>query len=296
MQVQEKWINDFISLGKEVVTKENGKDTKVRPDTKTSIAIGKVFQLEEKGKNNLKAVVRVSGAKYDFSGFLNDNSPVSDLIKQAKEMDVAIAVRFEKKRKKGVSLTTSIEDLARDASTAKDNIVNIVAGVYNFSTKAWILTDDAVSNPEEDPEYVSAGLNSATYDTDNFFSGPKSTAPRIETGDADWKANHLLSMYNFGAEHNSENNIGLEQKTIKVLAIYMLRACDQLQMKIYEVGEPNYNNYSHTKARGMLFSWMKLNPLSAEIMSKKGGFNEWITRFLDESTELWEWAKEEANK
>lgn len=292
MQVQEKWINDFISLGKEVDFEGN----KVRPETKTSIAIGRLSQLGEAGKNNLKAVVKVAGAKYDFSGFLNDNSPVAGVMKEAKEKDVPIAVRFEKKRKKDVSPATPIDELIVNASVAKENIVNIVAGVYNFSTETWILTDDAVSNPKEDPDYVSAGLSSASYSTENFFSGPKSTAPRIATTDLDWKANHLISMYNYGAEHNLDNQIGLESKALKILAVYMLKASDQLQMKIHDISEPNYNDYSHTKARGMLFSWMKINPLSKDIMTLKGGFSDWITRFIDESTELWEWAKEEANK
>ena len=294
MQIQEKWINDFTSLGREVPT-ENGV---VRPETRTSIAIGRVLQLNEAGKNNLKLTVKVPGAKFDFSGFLNDNSPVAELLKEAKEKDLPIAARFEKKRKKDVDPSTPIADLTVDAFTAKENIVNIVAGIYNFNNSTWLLTEDAVSNPDEDPEYVSTALTSAAYSTENFFSSPSvtTTAPKISTTDADWKANHLISMYNFGAEHNFENEIGLEPKAIKVLATYMLRACDQLQMKIYQIQTPNYIDYSHTKARGMLFSWMKINPLSKEIMSRKGGFNEWITKFLDESTELWEWAKDEAEK
>lgn len=287
MQIQEKWLNDFTSLGREVPSK----DGPVRPETRTSIAIGRVTQLSEVNKNNLKLTVKVSGAKYDFSGFLNDNSPVAELLKQAKEKDTPIGVRFEKKRKKDVDPTVSIEELTKDAFTAKENIVNIVAGVYNFNTSTWILTDDAISNPDEDPDYVAGALNSAAYSTANFFGSSQS---KISTTEADWKANHLISMYNFGAEHNVEHEIGLESKAIKVLATYMLRACDQLQMKIYQLEAPNYADYSHTKSRGMLFSWMKINPLSAEIMSRKGGFNEWITKFLDEGTELWEWARTES--
>lgn len=289
MQIQEKWISDYTLLGKEVII--NG--VSVRPETKTSIAIGKVFALEEAGKNNLKAVVKVSGAKYNFTGFLNDNNPVAELIKKAKEEDLVIAVRFEKKRKKNVDPAIPIEELLVNASVAKDNIVNIVAGIYSFNTNEWLLTDDAVSDPAEDPSSVMNVLNSVCYNTNDFFSRPVSYVDKVTT-DNDWKANHLISMYNFGAEHNLENDIGLEVNALKALATYMLKACDQLQMQIYELQSPNYNDYSHTKARGMLFSWMKLNPLSKEIMSKKGGFNEWITRFLNESLDLWKWAKSES--
>jgi hypothetical protein len=67
-------------------------------------------------------------------------------------------------------------------------------------------------------------------------------------------------------------------------------------MRANGINEPNYNDYSHTKARGMLFSWMRINPLTKEIMTTKGGFNDWITRFLNDGVAIWEWAKAEVEK
>lgn len=293
-ELKEKWIPDFIALGAEV--EHNG--VKVRPETTTSIAIGKISRLDEVGKNNLKLTLKVSGAKYDFSGFLNDNTPVAGLLKQAKEEDLVICARFEKKRKKGVDPTLPIADITVDASTAKDNIVKVVSGVYNFNTEEWILTDDAVSNPAEDPANVKTELDNASYSTEGFFSSTStsSSAPKVPTTDVDRKANHLISMYSYASEHNQENKLDFDDNALKILASYMLTACDQLQMKSYSLEAPNYSDYSHTKARGMLFSWMKLNPLSKEIMTTKGAFNTWITRFLTESSDIWAWAKSEAEK
>ena len=289
-ELKEKWINDFTSLGAEV---EVGGE-KVRPDTKTSIAIGKIFSMEEVGRNNLKAVLKVPGAKYDFSGFMNDNNPVADLLKQAKELDAPIAVRFEKKRKKDADPKATMAELTVDSNTARDNIVNIVAGVYNYSTKEWILTDDAVSNPAEDPAHVVQELEAASYSTANFFDSER--PKKIVTTDKDQKVNHLISMYNFAAEHNLENEIGLKDEFLRILAGLMLKACDQLQMKMKNLDAPNYSDYSHTKARGMLFSWMRVNPLTQETITKKGAFNEWINQFLTENQELYEWAQAEVDK
>lgn len=289
-ELKEKWINDFTSLGAEV---EVGGE-KVRPDTKTSIAIGRIFSIEEVGRNNLKTVLKVPGAKYDFSGFLNDNNPVADLLKQAKELDAPIAVRFEKKRKKDAAPKATMAELTVDSNTARDNIVNIVAGVYNYSTKEWILTDDAVSNPAEDPAHVVQELEAASYSTANFFDSER--PKKIVTTDKDQKVNHLISMYNFAAEHNLENEIGLKDEFLRILAGLMLKACDQLQMKMKNLDAPNYSDYSHTKARGMLFSWMRVNPLTQETITKKGAFNEWINQFLTENQELYEWAQAEVDK
>lgn len=289
-ELKEKWINDFTSLGAEV---EVGGE-KIRPDTRTSIAIGKVFSIEEVGRNNFKVVLKVTGAKYDFSGFMNNNNPVEELLKQAKELDAPIAVRFEKKRKKDADPKATITELTVDSATARDNIVNIVAGVYNYSTKEWILTDDAVSNPAEDPAHVIQELESASYSTANFFDSDK--PKRIVTTDKDQKVNHLISMYNFAAEHNLENEIGLKDEFLRILAGLMLKACDQLQMRMKNLDAPNYSDYSHTKARGMLFSWMRVNPLTQDTITKKGAFNEWINQFLTENQELYEWAQAEVDK
>lgn len=288
-ELREKWIKGFVSLGPEI--EHNGQ--KIRPNTTTSVVIGKVVRLDEAGKNNLKATIKVPTAKYDFSGFLNDNTPVSNLLKQAKEKDVPICVRIERKRKKNADPTADIADLTKTPELGRENVVWIVAGVFNFSTSEWILTDDAVSNPEEDPDYVMKEIKSASYSTSGFF---QSDAPRLQTTDKDWKANHLISMFAYASEHNLENEIGLNTEQLKILAIYMLKAVDQLQMKAKGIEVSNYNDYSHTKARGMLFSWMRLNPLSKDIMTQKGAFNQWISRFLEENLEIWNWANIEANK
>lgn len=288
-ELKEKWLKEFVSLGKEVEHEGN----RIRPNTRTSVVIGKVYKLEEAGKNNLKCVVKVAGAKFDFSGFINENSPVTALLKQAKDKDVPICVRFERKRKKNANPLADIMDLTKDASTAKDNVVWITAGVYNYGDSSWILSDDAVSNPAEDPSYVKSEIENSSYSTEGFFEAPKA---KLKTTDKDWKISHLVSMYTYASEHNIDNEIGLNQEELKIVSIYMLKACDQLQMKTKQIQEPNYNDYSHTKARGMLFSWMRVNPLSREIMDQKGGFTSWISKFLNDSLGIWAWATEQADK
>lgn len=290
-ELKEKWLKEFISLGAEV----EHKGKKVRPNTRTSVVIGKVDRVDEAGKNNLKATVKVPGAKFPFAGFLNDNTPVANLIKEAKEKDVPVCARFERKRKKDVDPNVDIMEITKTSDIARDNIIWILAGVFNFGNSEWILTDDAVSNPEEDPDFVLTEIKQSSYSTSGFFESESDT-PSIKSTDKDWKVNHLVSMYTYGSEHNLDNEIGLKPAELKILSTYMLKACDELQMKAKDIEVVNYNDYSHTKARGMLFSWMRINPLSREIMSAKGGFNGWITRFLEESLAIWSWAVEEANK
>lgn len=288
-EIKEKWIKGFISLGREI--EHNG--NKIRPNTTTQVVIGKVARLDDNGNNNMKATVKVPGAKFDYSGYLNENTPVGSLLKEVKEKDLPVCIRLERKRKKNADPMADIKDLIVSSDVARDNIVWIVAGVYNFGTEEWILTDDAVSNPTEDPDYVNIEIKSASYSTEGFFA---STSPKLQTTDSDLKANHLLSMYAYASDHNLENEINLNEKEVKILATFMLKACDQLQMKVKGIETPNYNDYSHTKARGALFSWMRTNPLSREIMDTKGGFTEWLNKFLSDYLDVWNWANEEALK
>ena len=287
--LQEKWLDDFVALGPSIV--HNGE--KIRPETRVSIAIGKVKALDESGKNNLRAQVVVSGAKFPFAGFLNGNSPVANLLVEAKEKDAVVAVRFERKRKKDIDPSTPIMELTANASVAKDNIVWIVAGVYNFNAKEWIMTDDAVSNPAEDDAGVAAELGKASYSTEGFFETPKA---KVSTSENDWKINHLVSMFTYASEHSFDNELELEVKMLRFLSKHMLNAVDQLQIKMKGLEEPNYSDYSHTKARGMLFSWMRVNPLSKETMSSKEAFQAWLIKFANDNEELWQWATAEVSK
>lgn len=286
-ELKEKWIKEFISLGPAV--NHNGET--IRPNTTTSVVVGKVARLDDQGNNNLKCVVKVPGAKYDFSGFLNGNTPVSSLITECKEKDVPLCVRFERKRKKTADPSIDIKELTKSSDVARDNIVWIVAGVFNYGTEEWILTDDAVSNPEEDPDYVVREVKNASYSTEGFFEDNK--APKLQTTDLDWKVNHLLSMYNYAKEHSVENGLNFNENELRIIASYMLKSCDVLQMKVKSIPSPLYNDYSHTKARGLMFSWMKANKLSREIIQGKGEFNAWISRFLEESISTWSWANSE---
>lgn len=290
IQIKEMWLRDFSALGPEVEV-----DGEIlRPNTKVSIAVGKVFALEDKGNGNLRVILKVSGAKYDFSGFINSDDVVAKLLAQAQEKDMPIAVRFEKKRKRSADPRADIDDLTVDQNTARDNIVNVVAGAYNFNDKSWVMSDEAVSNPAEDPSNVEMELQKAVYDTSNFFSSPGGQSKprvRVQNG-ADDKANQLLSMYVHANELNVEQEIGLDANGVRHLAKYLLRAADMLQMAVYGLDEPAYNDYSHTKARMMLFSWLRVHPLNLDIM--KNSFNDWLNTFVKVNTETWRWAIQES--
>ena len=41
---------------------------------------------------------------------------------------------------------------------------------------------------------------------------------------------------------------------------------------------------------------MRVNPLTKEVMSSKADFTAWITKFLEDSLEVWEWATTEVEK
>lgn len=284
MELKEKWIGYYLTHGEAV----NVGGEEVFPESHTQIAIGKVKTYDEQGNNNVRVVVEVAGATYDFPGYINSGDPVANLLKQAKDEDHVICVRFEKKRKKDVDPKATIASITKDANTAKKNIVNIIAGVYNFNESSWVLSNEAVSNPANDPESVQTELDTAQINTKNFFGGP--ATPSVQA-DIDEKANQLIELYNFASKHNAEQGLDLKVKALKSLATNLLLAVDKLQVGVYELESANYSDLSHAKAKELLFAWVQVNPITTELLDKKGGFSEWVNSFLSESTDIWTWAR-----
>lgn len=280
MTTLKEWrVGQFTGLGREV-DHEGGK---VRPEVAVSIASGKVSNIDLKNADNANITFNVTGAKYGYGGFINTSDPVFNLLKQAHENDTVICVRFEKKRKKNVSPITPIEELTKDMSTAKDNISRVIAGAYNVNTNSWILTRDAQSNPMEDPSEIAVELQKIQYDTSSFFAKPTAKVQ----GQADDKANILVSMYFFIREREAKHGFELNEDQRRKLSLMLLAAADRLQTTVYNLDAPNYRDYSHTRARYILFSYEEINPLNLEAIKN---FKVWAQSFVEQNVDMWRWA------
>ena len=63
---------------------------------------------------------------------------------------------------------------------------------------------------------------------------------------------------------------------------------DEIQMRIYQLSEPDYTADSHVKARYLLYSYVeKIDPLTRENLSN---FKAWRDKVIEDSISLWTWA------
>lgn len=281
-KLKEMMVGAFTGLGAEV----DWNDSKVRPEVAVSVAIGVVEEFRDTGKDLARVRMEVAGAKYSYDGYIRTDEVVAKLIQKAMEDKTPIALRFEKKRKKDVDPTLPIAEISATVDIARENIIKVVVGAYNVNSEEWVLTGEAQTDVNEDPSFVVAKIKSAVnQDVSDFFAASKKKLQHY----GDDKANHLISMYYAVREKEAESDgeLSLNMKQRVFLAEALLSAVDKLQMIVYNSDEPNYRDYSHTRARFMLFQWLNLNPLTKDAIK---GLNEFLSQFINENAQIWKWA------
>lgn len=290
MALVSKLIKDFVSTGKPV----NYENQQVKPEVKVTIASVYIDKKEEKTNGLLNYTFRADGAKFGLGGFINSNEAIVKVLDMADERKEPVCVRFEKKRKKKIDPTTSILELTKDMNTARENIIKTVVGVFDTRTKKWILTREAESNPENDPEGTLAEIDQLSFDTNGFFDqAPAPSAvgaiPSVDK-EQENKENALMSMYFFIAEQEKVNEFQLDPEMRKKCAIVLLRLANQIQEKHFGLTEPSYSAYSHTRARYLIFKWSEvISPLNENAIKN---MRDWGSSLIKNGVALWDWCEE----
>lgn len=283
-------IGTFISLDKDM--KDN-----VRPEVKVSVASvypEKIDINEKQGVAN--CTFKADGAKFPFGGYIAINDPVFKVIEKAHEKSLPLVVRFEKARKKNVDPSLSIEEITATMDIARDNIVRLTVGVFDYNTNKWLLSQEAHTLPTDDPENISSRILSLNYDANDFFnnsseSKPKSVNPNKEKENCE---NAIVSMYIFIKEQELANGFTLSDEKRRKLAINLVKMANLIQIKANNLSGPVYSDYSHTRARFLLFKWIETTlPLNEETFTD---MKKWSNGIIDETVNLWSWSKENANQ
>lgn len=289
MSIISKLIKDYVAKGRPI---EDG----FRPEVKVTIA--SVFVTnEEENKGNINFTFKADGAKFKLGGYINSSEPVAQVIKLAAEKNEPVCVRLEKKRKKNVDPKLSIEEISKDMNIARENIVKTVVGVFDFRTNKWVLTSEAQSNPNEDPEGLLEIIKGLNFQADGFFSSsPQNEGPIIISNAQKEKENAenaLMSMYFFLVEQEKEHGYTLDGQKRREYSIQLLKLANLIQMQTFNLEHPNFTAYSHTRARYLVFKWAEvMAPLNKEAIEK---FGPWCKSVLKNGTALWHWCQSEAD-
>lgn len=297
MKTKQSLIGEFNGPGR---LKKLDSGQEVRPDVKVALGAGIIKEIKETD-SNIQVIMNVEGAKWPYSGFINKVDPIVEVIRKAHELGAVVIMRFERKRNSKADPLASIDDLTASMDIAKENIVKMASGIYDINGEKWLLSGEAEVNPAEDPAWVSSKINSLIYDSvaiEGFFDAPTVSKPNVNPYVND-RANALLTMYYFVKELEVKYDFELKDSGRRQIAENLLMLTDLLQVGVFSMNGPNHKDYSHTKARFMLFKWEEFNNLTADEIKN---LNNWGQAFLKESIEIWKWTlqsstpKETSNK
>lgn len=172
----------------ETFTTYDGLDlNNIRAEVYVQKGEGLVTEIKESNKGTADVSFKVGNLKFPVHGWVNMDTAIFEEAKKAHETQQTVAFRIESQRKSGVDRTTPIQQLRENMTSAKKNIITILAGLNN------VMSSEAVTLSEEDPEPTKMGRVKAQSGT------PK---PVIASSGQAIDVNTLLSTLNSIIEQN----------------------------------------------------------------------------------------------
>lgn len=293
MSIISKLVADFVIPGRAV--DYNG--TKVNPEVKVAIASVRVTAVSEKNNGNLSVNFEADGAKFGLNGFINSDEPAAAIIKLAHEKGEVICVRFEKKRKKNIDPNLPMSEIAATMDIARQNIVKLITGVFDFNSGKWVLINNSPSDPSNDPEGTIDSIKSLDFSADGFFdkaqgsNGDPAPAGYVNPNkEIESKENALMTIYYFIREQEKEHGYELTEEQRHILATKLTKMANHIQIAMFGLETPSYRAYSHTRARFAIFKYAEVvSPLNLEAVK---AFNVWGPQCLKSSIDTWNWSRE----
>lgn len=239
-------------------------NTPLNGEISTFFVCGKPEIIATKNPKSFMVKIAIALTDNPFSGYLFSDSIIYQLIQKAIETDSYVLLRFEKIRKKNVDINIPILDICKDLNIAKQNINKNVAGIYDFNSNKWILNDTALGKVEDDDETVKAliekarsGMSQENINTEIFFNTVSNTPVEVKpvTPKNFDRQNALITFYYFIIDCEKKYNYNLDDNQRKVLAKKILDVADNIQKLILNSNQVNYKDYSHTRARFLVFSF-----------------------------------------
>lgn len=117
----------------------------VRAEVWVQVGTGVVTKVEDSGRKNVQVQIKAEHLERPLHGWLDKNDPLYPTVLDAQQTGRVVGYRIESQRRSGVDRTIPITDLRETMDRAKENCLNILAGIDDT------LSGEAVTNPAEDP-------------------------------------------------------------------------------------------------------------------------------------------------
>lgn len=144
---------------KPFVSHDGGDAKGVRAEVLVFKGVGKIESIVSKGVT-ANVIFKVDGLKHPISGWLNSNDPIFPSVEEYKDKEIDVEFRIEQQRKGTIDRNVPIEELRTSQDEANKNLTKILAGVRPIGVNQnetglpsnMIFSDEAVTNPAEDPQ------------------------------------------------------------------------------------------------------------------------------------------------
>jgi len=148
-----------------------------------------------------------------------------------------------------------------DLQSGKENTLKVLAGIYNFNTGEWLLSNDITAHPDNDTPQLKAFIESCVAkDTSSFFEAPK----EIVTDDNYKAKQHLLEIFSFLQGKENELGFELSLKERLIASTQLLKLIAKVQLINTQQNEVSYGSKTFEDAKKIIF-----NSLSASALTKE---------------------------
>lgn len=216
--------------------------------------------IEKNRKNpdvaNLK--IEVPGLEYPFSGYFPISSKIGKALQHFADEEKMITVAFEQKKKNKLPEDEANKDITELRDTpehAKKTTVKTVAGIYDYNKDSWIFTDEASFSGKDISDDWTNELVQKSQDVD-FDLGdlaPSEIVPKPNVPQSVDKQSFLINYYMFVKDMETKYDYELSDERRKLISRKLLKIADGFQQKMTGLPVPNYKDYSHTRARQLVF-------------------------------------------
>lgn len=259
-------------------------------DIKVSYASAVPTLQHKKNSNSVMISVKPEKATTALHGYTFFDEKISEICGIAEEKGVPVLLRFETVRKSDIDKSISILELTKDIGTAAKSVNKCCSGVYDFNNGKWVLVANA-SDPDNDPEELKRLINEVKetqVSTDDFFKEPATN--RVPDPWILNKQSQLITMYFTVVEYEKKYGYTLEEEKRQKIARLLLKLSDEIQKILKGADVVNYKDYSHTKARQIVFSYEgSIKALDNESIKD---VKTWCKECLAFAKTLCEWTKE----
>ena len=243
LELKDGWIGTIVNTGRDTSKGQAG-------EVAVNLAVGETTIEESPNGKAINVKVKPENAKYGLSGYVGNSYDLAKVAMEAVE-------------------------------SGKENTLKVLAGIYNFNTGEWLLSNDITAHPDNDTPQLKAFIESCVAkDTSSFFEAPK----EIVTDDNYKAKQHLLEIFSFLQGKENELGFELSLKERLIASTQLLKLIAKVQLINTQQNEVSYGSKTFEDAKKIIFNSLSASALTKEDLTTN--LKETMTKQITSLSEL----------